>query len=518
MSLASTQAVGASSSAQNGELFGVATVPGGDAWAVGYSGTNSDSASLTLHWNGTRWKPVPSPSPPGAVLRSVAATSLSNAWAVGYSGAEPDTNALILHWNGRRWQRLPSTAGTLSGVAAISPKNAWAVGSTNGGDTLILHWNGKSWQQMPSTAGTLSGVAAISPKNAWAVGSTNSGDTLIQHWNGKTWQPTPSPDPGAGQGLSSFLSGVAASPGGAIWAVGNGSNCGCGPGTSLIARWNGHTWGQVPTPTFGGGINLFAVASLHSSRSWAVGLSGSGDGPTSGVVLKWTGTGWTRVTIPGLRGDEGGLFGLAATSRSNAWAVGWESAGGSAAGTPKIVILHWKGYTWTPLTIAGSAKTPAGGSTSTTTTTTLAPTTTTSTTTTTPSSTTTTSPTTTGVAPTLGSAAWGAALGPYAGISGFGEVAPASFSEGPTAESPQVESISWSNWGAPEATGQGQAIDGTGQSGPVSSWPVKPATVVAFDLGSCDGGAPAYQAVTYYFPEDGQTFTPTTATNACTGQ
>ena len=415
---------------------------------------------------------------------------------------------------------MPTTAGTLSGVAAISPENAWAVGSTNSGDTLILHWNGKSWQQLPSTAGTLSAVEATSPENAWAVGSTNTGDTLILHWNGKRWQRTASPDPGSGQGLSSFLGGVAASSGGTVWAVGNGSNCGCGPGASLIARWNGHTWGQVPTPTFGGGINLFGVASLHSSRSWAVGLSGSGDGPTSGVVLKWTGTGWTRVAIPGLRGDDGGLFGLAATSRSNAWAVGWESAGGASAGTPKIVILHWKGSTWTPLIIAGSAKIPAGGSGSTTTTattTTLPPTTTT----TTPSSTTTTTPlppTSGGSAPTLGSAAWGTALGPYAGISGFGEVAPASFSEGPTAASPQVESISWSNWGASQATGQGQAIDGTGQTGPVSSWPVKPATVVAFDLGSCDGGVPAYQAVAYYFPEDGQTFTPTTATNACTGR
>ena len=63
MSLASTHAVGASSSAEDGELFGVATMPGGDAWAVGYAGTNPDTGSLALLWNGSRWKPVPSPSP-----------------------------------------------------------------------------------------------------------------------------------------------------------------------------------------------------------------------------------------------------------------------------------------------------------------------------------------------------------------------------------------------------------------------------------------------------------------------
>ena len=482
LSLISTQAVGASSpgngavsigsSAETGELFGVAATPGGDAWAVGYSGANPATKSLILYWNGSHWKPVPSPSPPGASLRSVAAPSSSNAWAVGYSGDATNTQTLILHRIGKTWRQMPSTAGTLSGVTATSPTNAWAVGATNSGSTLILHWNGKAWHQMSS------------------------------------------PSPGSGQALASFLSGVAVSSGGTIWAVGNGNSCGCGPGASLIERWKGHTWGQVPTPTFGGGVNLIAVASLSSGRSWAVGLSGSGDGPTRSVILQWTGTAWTRVPIADLGSDDGGLWGLAATSRSNAWAVGWDSAGGNPAGTPKILILRWNGTAWKAiLPVASSAKTPAGGAASTTTTTTLAPTTTT-----TVPSTTTLPPTPTAVGPLLGSAAWGQALGSFAGISGFGEVAPDSFSEGPTAESPHVDSISWSNWGAPQAMGQGQAIDGTGQSGPISSWPVETATVVAFDLGTCDGSTSAYQEVTYYFPQDGETFDPTKSTNACTGE
>ena len=67
LSLISTQAVGASpprngavaigSSAETGELFGVAATPGGDAWAVGYSGTNPATKSLILYWNGSHWKP-----------------------------------------------------------------------------------------------------------------------------------------------------------------------------------------------------------------------------------------------------------------------------------------------------------------------------------------------------------------------------------------------------------------------------------------------------------------------------
>ncbi len=527
-SLMSTQQVGASAPAKAtaaigtsgaaGELYGVDAMPDGDAWAVGFSGTNagSDTKALTLYWNGSGWRSAPTPRIPNAELRGVAATSLTNGWAVGSSGDPSNPQTLILHRKGTRWQQMPSTTGALYGVSAVSSLDAWAVGSTNSGNTLILRWNGKTWQRMPPTPGTLSGVAAVSPKNAWAVGSTNSGDSLILHWNGNTWQQVPSPNPGSTEGLSSFFSDVTVS-GGMTWAVGNGNNCGCGPGNSLIARWNGNAWAQVPAPTFGGGVNLSSVASVSSGRSWAVGLSGSGDGPRTGVILQRTGATWARARYPQLGDGDSALEGVAAISRSNGWAVGWESAAGhpgaSPAGVPRIVILRWNGTTWkSEFSLVNSAKTPVGGVRASTTTT-LAPTTTT-----TVPPTTTLPPATTTTGPLLGSAAWGQALGSYAGISGFGEVAPANISLGGVASSPHVGSIAWSNWGAPQATGQGQAIDGTGQSGPVSSWPVEPATVVAFDLGSCDGGPPAYQEVTWYFPQDGQTFDSNTATNACTGE
>jgi hypothetical protein len=514
----------ASLAAETGELNGIAATRGG-AWAVGYSGNGSDSKALTLYWNGTRWQSEPTPSPPDAVLHSVAATSPTNVWAVGSSDTYPaPSRTLILHRSGKKWQQMPSIAGSLSAVAATSPTNAWAVGSTNNNDALILHWNGKKWQQTPSPAGMLSGVAATSPTNAWAVGGTTSGDTLVLRWNGKTWQQTPSPSVGGDQGLSSFLIGVEASKGHPVWAVGDGDSCGCGPGNPLVEHWHENMWTQLSTSNLQSGIDVSAVASLSSNRGWAVGQSGSGDGPTNGVILEWNGSAWIHEPVPGLEAEVGGLSGVAATSRSNAWAVGWESpvsissADASAApndyGTPEILILHWNGSAWTPQTILGPAKTPATAVV-TTTTTTLAPTTTT---TTTPPSTPTTSPSTpAGGGPLLGSAAWGQALGSFGGISGFGEVAPADITLGETLPAPQLDSISWSNWGAADATGQGQSVDGTNQSGPMSSWPLEPITVVAFDLGSCNGGPPAYEEVEWYFPGDGQTFDPNNATNACTG-
>ena len=314
--------------AEAGELNGVAVTRGG-AWAVGFSGDLSDSKALTLHWNGSRWQPERSPSPPDTQLHGVAAMSPTNVWAVGTSGTSPaPTRTVILHWTGKKWQQMPSIAGSLSAVTATSATNAWAVGSTNDGAALILHWNGKGWRPTPSPAGMLSGVAATSPTSAWAVGGTTSGDTLVLHWNGKTWQqtPTPSPSVGADEGpLSSVFLGVEASPDRPVWAVGEDTNCGCGPGDPLVEQWNGNTWSQLSTSKIQESINVSAAAALSSSRGWAVGQSGSGDGPTNGVILEWNGSAWIHEPVPGLEADEGSLSDVAATSRSNAWAVGWES-------------------------------------------------------------------------------------------------------------------------------------------------------------------------------------------------
>ncbi len=154
---------GAALVAESGRLNGVAATHG-VAWAVGETGNGSDSKALTLHWNGTRWQREANPSPPGAELFAVAATSPANVWAVGTVGFEPNpTKTLILHWNGKKWVETPGIPGSLSTVAATSPTNAWAVGGTHDGAALVLHWNGKEWRQTPSPTGYLTAVAATSP-------------------------------------------------------------------------------------------------------------------------------------------------------------------------------------------------------------------------------------------------------------------------------------------------------------------------------------------------------------------
>lgn len=323
-----------------GTLHGVTAIAAGDAWAVGSSGNHK---SLILHWNGHAWRQVPSPSP-GATnyLNAVAATSASDAWAVGNSGLGP----LILHWDGIAWSQVPSPSpganDSLNAVAATSASDAWAVGST-GPKTLILHWDGTSWTQVPSPlGGSLDAVGAASGRNAWAVGITTRGHALTVRWNGTAWRQVPSPSPSAGSGLADVLAGVAVMSTSNAWAVGS-SGCGCGPGKSLIERWNGHSWKRISSPTLGHGTELSGVVGVSGHGAWAVGASGEGDSPTTTVILHWHGSVWRRVPSPS-PGASAYLSSVTAVSARGAWAVG----GTSNRSRTKFstLILRWNGTAW----------------------------------------------------------------------------------------------------------------------------------------------------------------------------
>jgi hypothetical protein len=123
-------------------------------------------------------------------------------------------------------------------------------------------------------SGHLNGVAATSAGNAWAVGyagSISSAKTLIARWNGTAWKQIPSPTPAGG----GELSGVAATSASSAWAVGG----------NLILRWNGTAWKQVPNPAPAG--SLSGVAPTSATSAWAVGSIG-----TKTPIVRWNGTAW----------------------------------------------------------------------------------------------------------------------------------------------------------------------------------------------------------------------------------
>ncbi len=288
-----------------GALYAVAATTASNAWAVGGSDGTPGKTEI-LHWNGTTWKRVPSPAlKHGGALFGVAATSARNAWAVGCAGncfqGFGGIKTLILHWNGTAWKRVPSPSpgagSALSGVAAVSAHRAWAVGCTalcflhsERPHTVILRWNGTAWKRVPSPrlakTGALNGVAASSARNAWAVGCAGhcfgpgaTTKTMTVRWNGTAWKYVTSPSPAG----NSVLTAVAATSARRAWAVGytRDSNA------TLIVRWNGTAWKQVPSPTPGQFSQLAAVAATSARNAWAAGSD------LSGLILQhWNGTAW----------------------------------------------------------------------------------------------------------------------------------------------------------------------------------------------------------------------------------
>lgn len=294
-------------------------------WAVGSSEDGGQNNVLVQHWNGSRWRTAPTPTPgSNDVLFDV-----SPSWAVGFTGAQ----TLALRRVGTSWGQVatpnPSaTSNNLQGVVQLSSKNAWAVGSYQGPSavrTLVLHWNGSHWKRIASpnvggdsTGNALTGIAAASARDIWAVGyyGTVSGDLpLVLHWNGKRWKVVTSP--AAGQApFGATLSGVGASSADRAWAAGSYYD-----GTqlkALVLRWNGAKWKRVKPLGLGAAASVLEdVLALSDRNVWIVGE----DSPNN-LVLHWNGRNWKKVAV-GNPGTLENIFrGIDASSKGEIWAVG----------------------------------------------------------------------------------------------------------------------------------------------------------------------------------------------------
>jgi hypothetical protein len=99
-------------------------------------------------------------------------------------------------------------------------------------------------------------------------------------------------------------------------------------------------------------------------------------------------------------------------------------------------------------------------------------------------------------------------------VIGIGAVRPSAIDVGGGATG-QVNRVRWLTWGGATARGTGMAVDDH-SGAPVATAPAEHATVVAFDLGVCNGRR-MYQGLEWYFPENGETFTALRFKNICDG-
>src|SRR6266567_860302 len=142
------------------------------------------------------WTVVQSPnaSTGNNELQAVASVSANDVWAVGTSeNTLGNDQTLILHWDGTAWSIVasPTTGiveGNLLGVAAVATSDVWAVGDSGSG-TLIEQWNGSSWSVVSSPnpgSGSSPGdslrgaVADPSSGQAWAVGQFTAASGATQ--------------------------------------------------------------------------------------------------------------------------------------------------------------------------------------------------------------------------------------------------------------------------------------------------------------------------------------------------
>jgi hypothetical protein len=342
-------------------LNAVTAISSTDAWAVGYRNDNNLNESRTLiqHWDGAKWKMIPSPNPgstgnckgfnTGNVLNAVSAISSTDVWAVGLMfECTSLIKPLALHWDGLKWRKakLPglntNDNAAFNSVIGFAGNNVYAVGyqpATNGAVlTLIEHWDGLSWKIVSSpngnnTGNVLAGISATSATDIWAVGDMVAPGTpvktLVEHFDGAQWTVVPSPNPlGSGSLNQNVLTSVHANATNDATAVGFLSNSGTRTVTTLVEHWDGTQWTVIPSPnqseTAGSFNTLQSVTGTSGSNLYAAGFFANGHtaGQQETLVEHFDGHNWSIVASPtkGVAQQLHGVFALPGSV--NLWSVG----------------------------------------------------------------------------------------------------------------------------------------------------------------------------------------------------
>ena len=223
--------------------------------------------------------------------------------------------------------------------------------------------NGSGWKVVPSLNlsdqdNVLAAVSAASFTDAWAVGtyyrcSSCVLATMAHHFDGTRWTAYPLPNVGVQENV--LLAVSMPSPNDA-WAVGYYVN-GQFKQKTLIEHYNGREWSVVASRDPGKLQDiLFGVAAISDSDVWAVGEAQNTDDSWQTLTEHWDGSSWSVVPSvdPGLNGNQ--LYAVKAIASDNVYAVGQRADTGFPN---KALIEHWNGTVWNvvpgPVAMAASA-------------------------------------------------------------------------------------------------------------------------------------------------------------------
>jgi hypothetical protein len=298
-----------------GGLSGISCPGPASCMAVGVFANAHVSAPLAEHWNGTAWSPslLPKAGFPAPELFGVSCATTNSCAAVGCNVDGDFCSATVAYeWNGTAWRPEPTPPGTgeLRSVSCTAPSDCMAVGDGSKG-TLAERWNGHAWSIVPSPNPKnrgflgLDGVSCL-PAGCEAVGSYAAFGpggilTLAEHWDGHTWsiQHTPNPPGGGLVGLG----GVSCSAATACTAVGNYDNS-TGQTLATALRWNGTAWAlQSPANPHTQPFTVVTLAAVSCPAAASCTTAGynvyGSEGATQALAEGWNGTGWTIEPTPG---------------------------------------------------------------------------------------------------------------------------------------------------------------------------------------------------------------------------
>jgi hypothetical protein len=135
---------------------------------------------------------------------------------------------------------------------------------------------------------------------------------------------------------NSALNGLAVAGKRLAWAAGTEgfSSDGSRPGRPLIERWNGTAWSRARLPSIWPG-GFSSIAASSATNAWALGEEPSG---TTEHLLHWNGHGWRNTTFPGTQGTFYSNLGITAAPGGRAWLT--------ASPSGNALIFGWNGSGW----------------------------------------------------------------------------------------------------------------------------------------------------------------------------
>jgi len=314
---------------------------------------------------GSSWTVAASPNPGGwgNIVWAMSALTERDVWAVGVQATYTSNDPLALHWNGTSWTAVATptpvpncedgniqwTGNSLNGADGATSNDVWAVGGTCYGiDTLLEHWNGSAWSIVPGPQppggawGTLYGVEAISRSNVWAVGYYSPGgiEPLVEHFNGQNWTIVPTARVGAPAGGSAICP---------PWLR---------PARTTSGRWAvriAGRWSSTSTALSGASFQRLGPPApgwtrSRRSRRRTSGRSGrSGSAPISRSSCTTTARAGRSSRAPNpsaAYNADNELRDVAAVGPSDIWAVGMYENEQTNIHQHRTLIEHWNGTSW----------------------------------------------------------------------------------------------------------------------------------------------------------------------------